>query len=133
MALLRYTTKDNVPSCRLCRIIGVKVGEDGQARSCNVALGPRGKGEDQGEKYQHKKLAMIIGGVQRIAVTLPAEEQEGEEGGRSQLQEEPRSEEDESQRGRATQSNNEPVQERSSPKWGEATLQREQPRRNCRK
>ena len=90
MALLQYTTKDNVPRYRLCRIIGVKVGEDGQVRSCKVILRPRRKGEDQGEKYQHKKLAKIIVGVQRIAVTLPAEEHEGEEGGRSQLQEEPR-------------------------------------------
>ena len=113
--------------------------EDGQVRHCDVALGPRKEGEDQGEKYQYKKLATITVGVQRIAVILPVEEQEGEEGGRSQLQEEPRSEEDsqgqedESQRGRTTQSNNEPVQERSSPERGEATLRREQPRRNCRK
>ena len=94
MALLRYTTKYNAPSYRLCRIVGVKVGEDGQVRSCEVTLRPRRKGEDQGEKDQHKKLATITVGVQRIAVILPVEEQEGEEGGRSQLQEEPRSEED---------------------------------------
>ena len=115
------------------------MGEDGQVGSCEVALRPRRKVEDHGEKYQHKKLATITVGVQRIAVILPVEEQEGEEGGRSQLQEEPRSEEDsqgqedKSQRGRTTQSNEEPVQERSSSERGEATLRREQPRRSCRK
>ena len=65
-------------------------------------------------------------GVQRIAVILPVEEQEGEEGGRSQLQEEPGSEEDshgseeESQQGRTTQVNDKPVQERASPRGGGA-------------
>ena len=139
IALLWYTTKYTAPSYRLCRVVGVKVGEDGLVRSCDVALKPRRKGEDQGKKYQHKTLATITVGVQRIAVILPVEEQEREEGGRSQLQEEPKAvegsqgQEDESRQGRTTQSNNEPVQERSSPERGEATQQREQPRRNCRK
>ena len=48
IALLWYTTKYNAPSYRLCRIVGVKVGEDGQVRSCDVALRPRRKGEYQG-------------------------------------------------------------------------------------
>ena len=115
------------------------MGKDGQVRSCEVALRVRRKGEDHGEKYQHKNLATLTVGVQRIGVILPVEEQEGEEGGRSQLQEEPRSEEDshgqeeESQRGRTTQINNKPVQERAIPKGGEETLRREQPRRSCRK
>ena len=45
--------------------------------------------------YQHKKLTTLTVGVQRIAVILPMEEQEGEEGmpteagSGSQLQEEP--------------------------------------------
>ena len=127
IALLRYTTKYTAPSYRLCRVVGVKVGEDGQVRSCDVALRPRRKGEDQGKEYQHKTLATITVGVQRIAVILPVEEQEGEEGGRSQHQE------DEPRQGRTTQSGDGPAQERSSPERGEATQRREQPQRNCRK
>ena len=111
---------------RLCKVVGVKIGEDGQVRSCEVALRPRRKGEDHGERYQHKKLATLTVGVQRIAVILPVEEQEGEEGGRSQLQEEPGSEEDshgpeeESRRCRTTQVNDEPVQGRANPRGGRA-------------
>ena len=61
----------------------MKTGEVGQVRSCEVALRPRRKGEDQEERYQHKELATPTVGVQRIAVILPMEEQEGEEGGRN--------------------------------------------------
>ena len=124
IALPRYTTKYTAPSYSLCRVVRVKVGEDGQFRSCDVALRPRRKGEDQGKKYQHKTLAMNTVGVQRIAVIRPVEEQEE---GRSQHQE------GESRQGRETQSKDEPVQKRSSPEKGEVTQRREQPRRNCRK
>ena len=55
----------------------MKTGEDGQVRSCEVALRPRRKGEDQEARYQHKKLTTLTMGVQRIAVILPMEEQEG--------------------------------------------------------
>ena len=127
IALLRYTTKYTAPSYRLCRVVGVKVGEDDKVRSCDVALRPRRKGEDQRKKYQHKTLATITVGVQRIAVILPVEEQEGKKEGRSQHQE------GESRQGRKTQSNDEPVQKRSSPERGEATQRGEQPQRNCRK
>ena len=66
IALLRYTTNYNAPSYRLYRIVGVKVGEDGQVRRCDVALGPRRKGEDHVEKYQHKKLATKSDRIQLI-------------------------------------------------------------------
>ena len=88
---------------------------------------PRRKGEEQEERYQHKKLATLTVGVQRMAVILPVEEQEGEEGGRNQLQEEPGSEEgsygpeEESQRGRTSQVHNGPVQGRASPRGGGGT------------
>ena len=104
-------------------------------------MSPRGRGDREKTretKYQHKTLATITEGVQRIAVILPVEEQEGEEGGRSQLQEKPKEEEgsqgqeEQSRQGRMTQSNDEPVQERSSPERGEVTQRRKQPRRNCR-
>ena len=112
--------------------------EDGQVRSCDVALRPRRKGEDQEERYQHKKLATLTMGVHRIAVILPMEEQEGEEGGRNQLQEEPGAEkgsyrpEEESQRVQTSQVHDGPVQGGASPKGREEPLRREQPRRSCR-
>ena len=43
----------------------VKTGEDGHVRSCEVALRPRRKGEDQEARYQHKKLTTLTVGVQR--------------------------------------------------------------------
>ena len=139
IALLQYSTKYTAPSYRLCKVVGVKTGEDGQVRSCEVALRPRRKGEDQEERYQHKELATPTVGVQRIAVILPMEEQEGEEGGRNPLQEKPGSEEgsygpeEESQRGQMSQVHNGPVQGRASPRGGEEPPQREQPRRSCRR
>ena len=77
-------------------------------------------------------------GVQRIPVILPMEEQEGEEGGRKQLQEEPGSEEgskrpeEELQRVQTSHVHDGPVQGRASPKGREEPLQREQPRRSCK-
>ena len=138
IALLRYTTKYTAPSYRLCRVVGVKTGEDGQVRSCEVAMRPRRKGEDQEARYQQKKLATLTVGVQRIVVILPMEEQEGEEGGRNQLQEEPGAEkgsyrpEEESQRVQTSQIHDGPVQGGASPKGREEPLRREQPRRSCR-
>ena len=128
IALLRYSTKYTAPSYRLCKVVGVKTGEDGQVRSCEVALRPRRKGEDQEERHQHKKLATLTVGVQRIAVILPMEEQEREEGGRNQLQEESGSEEGND----GPEEEPQLVQGRASPKRGEEPLRRVQPRRSCR-
>ena len=91
IALLQYTTKYAAPSSKLCRVVGVKAGEHSKITCCNVALRPRRKREHQRKKYQHKTLATIILGVQRIAVIQSVKEQEEEEGGRRQHQEEVKS------------------------------------------
>ena len=79
IAMLWYSTKYTAPSYHLCKVVDLKAREVGQVRSCNVTLKPRRKGEDQRERYQHKKLTTLTLGVQRIAVILPMEEQEGDE------------------------------------------------------
>ena len=138
IALLRYSAKYNAPSYRLCRVVGVKTGEDGHVRSCEVALRPRRKGEDQEARYQCKKLTTLTVGVQRIAVILPMEEQEGEERRENQCQEDPEAKEgsyraaEEQQQGQTSQIHDGPGQGRASPKRREEPLRREQPRRSCK-
>ena len=138
ITLLRYSAKYNAPSYRLCRVVGVKTGEDGHVRSCEVAPMPRRKGEDPKARYQHKKLNTLTVGVQRIAVILRMEEQKGEEGSGNQLQEEPEAEDgsyrvaEEQQRVQTSQVNDGPAQGGASPKRREEPLRREQPRRSCK-
>ena len=133
IALLRYSTKYTAPSYRLCRVVGVKTGEDGQVRSCEVAMRPRRKGEDQEARYQHKKLTTLTVGEQRIAVI-----QEGEEGRENQRQEDPEAEKgsyraaEEQQRVQMSQVHDGPGQGGASPKRREEPLRREQPRRSCK-
>ena len=81
---------------------------------------------------------MLTVRVQRIAVILPMEEQEGEEGRENQRQDDPEAEEgsyraaEEQQRVQTSQVHDGPGQGGASPKRREEPLRREQPRRSCK-
>ena len=87
VCLLKYSSKFATPTFRLCRVASVAPDQEGLVRTCNVAMRPRRVGESGSRTYRYKEPTILTVGVQRLAVLLPAEEQEnkkkGEAGSRS--------------------------------------------------
>ena len=73
---MKYSSKFAAPSLRLCRVSGVKEDEEGVVRTCEVTSRPQRQGESGLAAYKYKKPSPFEVGVQRLAIILPAEEQD---------------------------------------------------------
>ena len=76
VGVLRYEQKLGPDSWRLARISKADPDQDGLVRTIQVELRPRHV-SDRGKAYKSKKPVVMVIGVQRFAVMLPAEEQVG--------------------------------------------------------
>ena len=82
---IKYASKHAAPAYRLCRVSKILPDHEGTVRTVQVSMRPRRLGESSRATYTNKGLQILEVGVQRLAVVLPVEEQQGSNKGQGEV------------------------------------------------